>query len=102
MNRRLISAITSLGLVAGLLALPATTVAAEAVGVESIDRYIVQFEPGAVAVTVKADDPRAPEIARDAVWSSGADLGDLAGRPVRLRFAMRDADLFSLRFRRSR
>ncbi|MGA1017177.1 MAG: hypothetical protein ACO3YY_04185 [Phycisphaerales bacterium] len=42
------------------------------------------------------------EIARDAVWSSGADLGDLAGRPVRLRFAMRDADLFSLRFRRSR
>ncbi|MDA3012558.1 MAG: S8 family serine peptidase [Actinomycetota bacterium] len=30
-------------------------------------RYIVEFEPGAVPVTVKADDPRAPEIARDAV-----------------------------------
>jgi hypothetical protein len=42
------------------------------------------------------------EIARDATWSSGADLGTLAGRPVRLRIAMRDADLYSLRFRRSR
>jgi hypothetical protein len=31
-------------------------------------------------------------------WKSGGDLARLAGRPVRLRFALRDADLFALRF----
>ena len=30
-------------------------------------RFVVELEPGAIAVTVKADDPRGPEIARDAV-----------------------------------
>ena len=39
------------------------------------------------------------EIARVVKWKSGADLGKLAGQPIRLRFAMEDADLFSLRFR---
>jgi len=33
------------------------------------------------------------------VWKKGADVGRLAGRPVRLRFVMKDADLFALRFR---
>lgn len=31
-------------------------------------------------------------------WKSGPDLSRLAGQPVRLRFAMKDADLFSIRF----
>jgi hypothetical protein len=31
-------------------------------------------------------------------WTHGSDLCALAGRPVRLRFAFNDADLFSLRF----
>ena len=31
-------------------------------------------------------------------WRGGGDLGHLAGRPVRLRFAMKDANLFALRF----
>jgi len=31
-------------------------------------------------------------------WQTGSDLSGLAGRPVRLRFAMKDADLFSFRF----
>jgi hypothetical protein len=31
-------------------------------------------------------------------WKSGPDLGKFAGQPVRLRFAMKDADLFSIRF----
>ena len=35
---------------------------------------------------------------RTAVWSTGADLAALAGRPVRLRVRLRDADLFALRF----
>jgi hypothetical protein len=32
-------------------------------------------------------------------WRNGADLSALAGRQIRLRFVMRDADLYSLRFR---
>lgn len=45
-----------------------------------------------------------PEIIGDAVdrvvrWNGGTDLSALAGRTVRLRFVMKDADLFSYRFR---
>jgi hypothetical protein len=32
-------------------------------------------------------------------WPGGSDLSDLAGKPVRLRFNMKDADLYSLRFK---
>jgi len=45
-----------------------------------------------------------PEIFGDALqravaWKSGPDVSRLAGRPVRLRFVMKDADLYSFRFR---
>ncbi len=39
------------------------------------------------------------QIERIVAWQQGPDVSALAGKPVRLRFAMRDADLFSLRFR---
>lgn len=39
------------------------------------------------------------EIERVVTWKRGTDLGALAGRPVRLRFVMKDADLFALQFR---
>ncbi len=39
------------------------------------------------------------EIERVVGWQQGSDTGPLAGRPVRLRFVLRDADLFSFRFR---
>jgi hypothetical protein len=39
------------------------------------------------------------EIERVVSFKGGPDVGSLAGRPVRLRFVMKDADLFSLRFR---
>jgi len=32
-------------------------------------------------------------------WKQGRDLRALAGRAVRLRFAMKDADIYSIRFR---
>jgi hypothetical protein len=38
-------------------------------------------------------------IARVVKWKSGRDLTELAGQPLKLRFEMSDADLFSLRFR---
>ena len=46
-----------------------------------------------------------PEIIGDKIqqvvrWMDGSDLSRLEGRVVRLRFAMKDADLFSIRFSR--
>ena len=39
------------------------------------------------------------EINRIVSWKEGDDVGSLAGKPVRFRFVMKDADLYSLRFR---
>lgn len=36
--------------------------------------------------------------ARVVTWKQGADVSKLAGRPVRVRFRLRDADLFSFQF----
>jgi hypothetical protein len=38
------------------------------------------------------------EIQHIVAWKSGADLTGLAGKPVKLRFALLDADVYSLRF----
>ena len=39
------------------------------------------------------------EIERAAAWRKGPDVRPLEGKPVRLRFVMKDADLYSIRFR---
>ena len=39
------------------------------------------------------------EIGRVVRWSAGSDVGGLQGRTVRLRFVMKDADLYAIRFR---
>ena len=44
-----------------------------------------------------------PEIYGDQInhvvaWKQGSDVGKLAGQPVRLRFVMKDADLYAIRF----
>jgi hypothetical protein len=41
-------------------------------------------------------------VARNAIWKDNPDLGTLAGTPVRLRFVMRDADLYSIKFEESK
>ena len=33
-----------------------------------------------------------------AAWKNGSDVSKLAGKPIRLRFVMQDADLYSIRF----
>ena len=38
------------------------------------------------------------EIKRIVQWSSGKELSDLSGKPVRMRIQMKDADLYSFRF----
>ena len=39
------------------------------------------------------------QIEQAVSWAAGSDVSRLAGQPVRLRFALKDADVFSLRFR---
>jgi hypothetical protein len=48
-----------------------------------------------------ADGPEiiGDEIERVVAWEAGSDVEALAGKPVRLRFILADADLFSFRFR---
>jgi len=38
------------------------------------------------------------ELARPVSWKGGAELASLAGKPVRLRFVLHDADLYAFRF----
>ena len=38
------------------------------------------------------------ELDRKVTWKSGTDVSSLAGKPVRLRFSMKDADIFSFDF----
>lgn len=38
------------------------------------------------------------EVSRIVKWNHSADLSALAGQPVRLRFVMNEADLYSIRF----
>ena len=39
------------------------------------------------------------DLARTVSWNGAADVSALTGQPVRLRFALRDADLYSLQFK---
>jgi len=39
------------------------------------------------------------ELQRSVQWKGGSDVSSLAGKPVRLKFVLKDADLFSLRFK---
>lgn len=41
---------------------------------------------------------RGDATTRTVQWSGGSDVGRLAGKPVRVRFLVKDADLFSFRF----
>lgn len=45
-----------------------------------------------------ADEVIGDEIARVMTWKGNADLGSLSGQAVRLRFVMKDADLYSIHF----
>ena len=42
----------------------------------------------------------ANEINKAVQWNGKSDVGALAGKPIRLRFVMRDADLYAFQFRR--
>jgi hypothetical protein len=68
---------------------------------------------GAIRVEIQDADGKAvpgftlddcPEIVGDQIsravkWKDGSNLSQLADKPIRLRFVMEDADLYSLRFK---
>jgi len=65
-------------------------------------RIVIQDAGGTPLEGFTAED--APEIFGDSLervarWNNGRDLAALSGTPVRLRFLMKDADLYSFRFR---
>jgi hypothetical protein len=79
------------------------------------DRLKLNFSTsaaGSVRVEIQDEDGKpikgfsladCPEIfgdsnARSVTWKSEADLSALAGKPVRLRFELKDADLYSFQF----
>lgn len=75
-----------------------STSAAGSVRVEVQDpagRPYAGFELGA------CDEIYGDELNRAVLWNDRSNLGKLSGKPVRLRIALREADLFSMRFRRS-
>ena len=40
------------------------------------------------------------DIERKVQWNDGADVGRLKGQPIRLRFVLKDADVYAFRFAR--
>ena len=65
-------------------------------------RFELQTEAGeAIEGFTMADCPVifGDEIERVVSWDAGSDVSALAGRPVRLRVRLKDADLYSIRFR---
>jgi hypothetical protein len=44
------------------------------------------------------DPLRDDSINQAATWNSGADISKLAGQPIRLRFELKDAELYSFQF----
>ena len=45
------------------------------------------------------DEVFGDDLERTVAWNGATDVSSLAGQPVRLRFALRDADLYSLQFK---
>ncbi len=78
------------------LAINYSTSAAGSVRVEVID------DNGKPVQGLSLDDCHeiyGDEIEKAVEWKSGSDLSQLAGKTIRLRFVLKDADLYSLRFR---
>ncbi len=65
-------------------------------------RRIRGFEAAAVAATMPSYGLYGDEIEKVVAWGARRDVSELAGQAVRLRFLLKDADLYSFRFREVR
>ena len=59
-------------------------------------------EPVEGFTAAEADEINGNYLRVPVTWNGNRDVGPLAGRPIRLRFVMRDAKLYSFRFSPSR
>lgn len=80
----------------GSLAINYSTSAAGSVWVEIQD---AEGKPLTGFTREDADEIIGDEIERTVTWKDNADLSALAGKPIRLRFIMKDADLYAIRFK---
>jgi hypothetical protein len=62
-----------------------------------VDDHLIGTLQGA-RLQLHAPQPRESVLTTDLPWEGGSGLHALAGQPVRLRFALRDADLYALQF----
>jgi hypothetical protein len=70
-------------------------------GAAGFVRVEVQADSGRPIAGLALDDCQeiiGDELAHIVRWSGDEDLGRLAGKPIRLRFVMKDADLYSIKF----
>ena len=77
------------------LRLNLATSAAGSVRVEILD---ADAKPLPGRTLADSQDFAGNRLEHDFRWKKGADLSDLAGRVIRLRFVLKDADVYSLRF----
>ena len=78
------------------LVLNVSTSAAGGVGVEIQDDRGIPIEGFSLS---DCHEVFGDALERTVTWGGGMNLGALAGQPVRLRFLLKDADLYSLRFK---
>lgn len=74
-----------------------STSAAGSVSVELLD---AEGKPLPGFTAAECDAVVGDQIELRVTWKKRGDLSALAGRPIRVRFAMKDADLYSIRFAR--
>jgi hypothetical protein len=46
----------------------------------------------------ESEDHFGDSVRRTILWKNGSEVSTLAGKPVRLRFVLKDADLYSIKF----
>jgi hypothetical protein len=59
--------------------------------------YVDALDPGG-AVLAESAEIIGDHVARTIRWKTPGAIAKLAGRPVRLRFRLKDADVYSFRF----
>ena len=72
--------------------------ATSAAGSVRVEMQDADGEPLEGLAAADCDEIIGDQIERTVRWRQGSDLSALAGRPIRLRFLLQDADLYSLKF----
>jgi hypothetical protein len=77
-------------------------VSTSAAGSVRVEIQNIDGQPIAGFALAECHEVYGDDLERAVAWQAHPDLGTLAGQPVRLRFEVRDADVYSFRVQRSR